>query len=225
MRTLSANNYAALQARRLVARDFLWLKVRTLLEGAPFEYGFWSDVSNVSAPILDPNTGLAVTRNFEGSGTLIQISDIPLVSNLTVQNITITMSQLDDGVANIVRGYDLKQAGVEIHRGLFDPDTRQLIDAAIPRFVGFVDEVVITTPKEGDEGAIELTCAPHTQELFRSNPETRSQDSQVLRRGDDNFFQDTTTVGDWEFFWGRKTGKVQTAAAQRVSTSVRAANR
>ena len=225
MRNISANNYAALQGRRLVARDFLWLKVRTLVGEAPFEYGFWSDVGNVSAPVLDPNTGLAVTRNFEGSGTLISIGDIPLVSNLTVQNTTISMSQLDDGVASIVRGYDMKQAGVEVYRGLFDPDTHQLVDPAIPRFVGYVDEVVITTPKEGDEGSIELTCAPHTQELFRSNPETRSQDSQVLRRSDDNFFQDTTTVGEWQFFWGRTSGKVQTAAAQRISTSVRAANR
>ena len=225
MRGISANNYAALQARRLVARDFLWLKVRTLDTGLPFEYGFWSDVGSVNAPVLDPNTGATVSRNFEGSGTLIQISDIPLVSNLSVQNATIIMSQLSDGVANIVRGYDLKQGNVEIYRGLFDPDNRQLVAPAFGRFVGFIDNVVITTPKEGGEGSIELTCAPNTQEITRSNPDTRSQDSQVLRRANDNFFQDTTTVGDWEFFWGRNTGKVQTSASQRITSGIRAANR
>jgi hypothetical protein len=135
------------------------------------------------------------------------------------------MSQLSDGVANIVRGYDLKQGNVEIYRGLFDPDSRELVAPASSRFAGFIDNVVITTPKEGDEGSIELTCAPNTQEITRSNPDTRSQDSQVLRRGNDNFFRDTTTVGDWEFFWGRNTGKVQTSASQRIASGIRAANR
>ncbi|KAA0689862.1 hypothetical protein DTW90_30690 [Neorhizobium sp. P12A] len=225
MRNISAENYAALQARRLVARDFLWLVVRTLDTGLPFGYGFWSDVGNVSAQVLNPDTGAAESRNFEGSGSLIQISDIPLVANLTVQNTTISMSQIDEGVANIVRGYDLKQARVEIYRGMFDPDTRQMVAPAFSRFIGFVDNVVITTPKEGEEGSVELTCASHTQEVTRSNPDTRSQDSQVLRSATDNFFQDTTTVGDWEFFWGRNAGKVETASAQRISVSIRAANR
>ncbi|NTG22050.1 hypothetical protein G6L00_16560 [Agrobacterium rhizogenes] len=225
MRAISAENNAALQARRLVARDFLWLKVKTLDTGAPFEYGFWNDVGNVSAQVLDPNTGVAVSRNFEGSGTLISVADIPLTSDLATQSVSIAMSQIDDGVANIVRGYELKQAGVELYRGMFNPDSRQMVAAAFSRFIGFVDVVTITTPKEGDAGSIELTCVSHAQELGRSNPDTRSHDSQVLRSATDNFYQDTTTVGDWQFFWGRKAGKIETAAAQRISASIKAANR
>ncbi len=225
MRSISANNYAALQARRLVARDFLWIKAKTLDTGAPYEYGFWSDVGNVAAQVLNPNTGLPETRNFEGSGSLIQISDIPLVSNLSIQNVTITLSQLDEAVANIVRGYDMKQAGVEVYRGMFDPTTRQMVDPAFSRFIGYVDDLEIVTPKEGEAGSITLTCAPNTQETTRSNPDTRSHDSQVLRSSTDDFFRDATTVGDWEFFWGRKTGKIDTAGAQRISSNIQAANR
>ncbi|NTG48964.1 hypothetical protein G6M04_16425 [Agrobacterium rhizogenes] len=225
MRNISANNYAALQAQRLVARDFLWIKAKTLDTGAPFEYGFWSDVGNVATQVLNPNTGLPETRNFEGSGSLIQISDIPLVSNLSIQNVTITMSQLDEAVANIVRGYDMKQAGVEVYRGMFDPITRQMVDPAFSRFIGYVDDLNIVTPKEGEAGSITLTCAPNTQETTRSNPDTRSHDSQVLRSATDDFFRDATTVGDWEFFWGRKAGKIDTAGAQRIGSNIHAANR
>jgi hypothetical protein len=225
MRSITGNNHNALQERRLVARDFLWIKAREIDSDAPFEYGFWSDVGNVAAQVLNPNTGLPETRNFEGSGSLIQISDIPLVSNLSVQNATISMSQIDEAVANLVRGYDLKQAVVEVYRGLFDPNTRQMVDAAFPRLVGYVDDVDIVTPKEGEAGSITLTCAPHTQETTRSNPDTRSHDSQLLRDPTDDFFRDATTVGDWEFFWGRKAGKVTTAEAQRISSNVRAANK
>jgi hypothetical protein len=225
MRSISANNLDALSQRRLVARDFLWLKVRTIETGSPFEYGFWSDLRNASALVLDPNTGIAVMRNFEGAGSLIEISDIPLVSNLTVQTVTVTLSQLQEGVASVIRGYDLKQAGVEVYRGLFDPTTRQMVDAALNRFVGFVDTVVITTPKEGEEGSILLTCMSHTQEMTRKNPDTRSQDSQRLRSPTDDFFRDVTSVQDWEFFWGRKAGKIASSSPQRIAISVRAVTR
>lgn len=224
MRNLSAENYAALQARQLVARDFLWLVARDRSTGALFSYGFWSDVGDVSAPMLNPNTGLAETRNFEGSGTLIQISDIPLVANLTVQTITVSVNQIDPAVENIVRGYDLKQARVEVYRGLFSPVSRQLVAPAINRFIGFVDEIEIKTPKEGEEGSVTLTCASHSQEFTRYNPGTRSHEDQKKRDPDDDFFVDASTVGEWEHFWGQKRGKVTTAAAQRIGTSVRAAN-
>jgi len=224
MRNLSAENYAALQARQLVARDFLWLVARDRSTGANFSYGFWSDVGDVSAPILNPNTGLAETRNFEGSGTLIQISDIPLVANLTVQTITISMNQIDPAVENIVRGYDLKQAQVEVYRGLFSPVSRQLVAPAVNRFIGYVDQVEIKTPKEGEEGGITLTCASHSHEFTRYNPSTRSHEDQKLRDPNDDFFVDASTVGEWEHFWGQKSGKLSTSPAQRILASVKAAN-
>ncbi len=224
MRNLSAENYAALQARQLVARDFLWLVARDRSTGANFSYGFWSDVGDVSAPMLNPNTGLAETRNFEGSGTLIQISDIPLVANLTVQTITVSVNQIDPAVENIVRGYDLKQARVEVYRGLFSPVSRQLVAPAINRFIGFVDEIEIKTPKEGEEGSVTLTCASHSHEFTRYNPSTRSHEDQKKRDPDDDFFVDASTVGEWEHFWGQKRGKVTSAAAQRIGVNVRAAN-
>ena len=104
-----------------MARDFIWFQVRDLTTGAPVTDGYWSDVGDVNAQIIDPDTGNIDTRPFAGAGSLISISDIPLVSNLTVQNITVTLSQVADRVNQLVRGYDCKQGRVEIYRGLFDP--------------------------------------------------------------------------------------------------------
>lgn len=226
MRYLSAENYSALQARELVARDFLWIVGRNRATGDPFPYGFWSDVGDVSAPVLNPNTGLAETRNFEGSGTLIQISDIALVANLTVQTITVTMNQIDDAVQNVIRGYDLKQAQVEVYRGLFSPVSRQIVAPAVNRFIGYVDQVDIKTPEEGGEGSITLTCASHSYEFTRYNPSTRSHEDQKRRDANDAFFVDASTVGEWEHFWGRTNGKVSTSSPtiRRVLTSIRANN-
>lgn len=210
-RSISTANQAALEARALVARDFLWIEVKDRDTGATVTDGMWSDYGTIDAAVMDPDTGLSDTRTFTGAGGLIQISDIPLVNNLTVQNVTISLNQILEHVNDLLRGYEPKQGRVEIYRGLFDPDTRQMVAAAECRFVGFIDEVTITTPKEGDEGSVEVSCTSHTQELTRTNSDTRSDASQRLRSATDNFFQDAAVVGDWEFFWGKKSGKVDTA--------------
>ena len=209
-RQISPENLAALQARQLVARDFLWLVVRNRSTGAQVTDGLWSDVGNVTADVINPDTGLVDTRDWYGSGTLVAIDDIPMVSNLSVQNVNIRLSQIDDRIADLVRLYDAKQGRMEIYRGLFDPNSRQMVAPAECRFVGFIDQIEIKTPSENEDGGVTLVCASHTQEMTRGNPDTRSDATQKLRSSTDNFFQDTSTAGEWEIFWGSKKGKVPT---------------
>lgn len=206
MRSFSSTLQNALLNRMIVFRDFLWLIPRDMDTGNPAPYGFWSGAGNISAQVVNPLSGSAVTRNFEGAGALISISDIPAVSNITVQTVTIRISQLNDDAQAVVRGYDLKQGRVEIYSGYFDPVSRALLEPAFCRFQGFVDEAPITTPKENDDGYIEITCTSHTSELTRTNPDTRSHDSQQLRLSGDAFFKDVVAVSDWNIFWGQKQG-------------------
>lgn len=203
MRSLSLANQAALSARALVERDFLWIVARDRATGAPVSVGFWSDITNVtSVPVINPDTLTTVTRNYYGAGSLVSIDDIPSVSNIQVQDIKIRMSQLDEQVEAAIRGYDTQQARVEIHRGLFDPVSRSLVAPAFIRFVGFLNLVEIITPEAGGDGYAELTCVSHTQELLRSNPSTRSHADQQARQIGDGFFRDVAVVGDWVFQWG-----------------------
>jgi hypothetical protein len=208
-RSLSSENYTALQERNLEARDFVWFVVRSRVDGSPVTDGYWSDLGQITADVVDPETGGTVSRTFFGANGLISISDIPLVSTLTVQNVTITLSQVSDRINDLVRTYDCKQGQVQIFRGLFDPLTREMVGPAFPRFVGFIDEAPITTPKEGDTGDVTLTCTSHTQEMTRANSDTRSDASQRLRSATDNFFQDASVVGTWEQFWGRGDGTLE----------------
>jgi hypothetical protein len=213
VRSLSAANQAALTGRILVARDFIWFVVKDRTTGAAVTDGYWSDVGSISAAIIDPDTGNAVTRTWAGAGSLISISDIPLVSSLTVQNITVTLSQVADRVNNLVRGYECKQGRVEIYRGLFDPSSRLLVAPAVPRFVGTIDEAPITTPAEGADGDVTLSCTSNTVELTRSNTDTRSDASQRLRLATDDFLVDSAVVGTWQQFWGQEGGAVAPSAA------------
>lgn len=214
MKTISSPNQAALAGRVLVARDFLWIVARDRSTGDDVPDGMWSDIGTITAPVLNPDTGATDNRDFYGAGALVSIGDIPAVSNITVQNVTIILSQVDDHVADLIRLYDVKQGRVEIYRGLFDPNTRLLVDPAICRFVGFVDNVVINTPAEGDEGSVSLSCVSHTQEMTRSNPDTRSDVSQKIRAPGDAFFIDAATVGDIQHFWGSTSGTLTTQPSQ-----------
>lgn len=217
MRSISVENQTALNARRLMPRDFLWIIARDRDTGEPVPVGFWSDIENITTFVINPDTNLPVTRPYYGAGSLIQIDDIPSVSVIQVQDITIKMSQLDELVEQAVRLYDLKQARVEIHRGLLDPDTRNLVAPALVRYVGFVNSLRIETPEEGGDGGVFLSCTSHTQELTRSNPATRShEDQRLMRNSSDDFFIDAAVVSEWEIDWGevRGTRKVETVKPQ-----------
>ena len=209
MRSLPTATYDALAQRILMPRDFIWFQVRDRNTGAAVYDAYWSDIGTIDAQIINPDTGGAETRTFYGAGGLIQISDISLVSSLTVQNITVTLSQVADRVNDLVRGYDCKQGRIEVYRGLFDPASRTMVAPAAPRFVGTIDEAPITTPKEGDSGDVTLTCTSNTIELTRMNPETRSDASQQIRAPGDAFFADVAVVGTWQHFWGRAGGEVR----------------
>jgi hypothetical protein len=212
-KTLDSGTYTALQDNRLVSRDFVWFIVRDRSTGGPVTDGYWSDVGTISAQVIDPATGGTVTRQFFGADGLISVSDIPLVSTLNVQTITVELAQASARVNDLVRTYDCKQGVVQIFRGLFDPDTRAQVGPAYPRFYGTIDEAPITTPAENDSGNVTLTCTSNTQELMRSNSDTRSDASQRQRSATDNFYQDTAVVGLWQHFWGRAGGTVRSSAS------------
>lgn len=215
--SLSAENFAALQAGQLIARDFVWFVVRDRETGNPVTDGYWSGVGNIDADVIDPDTGSTVTRTFAGARSLIAISDVPRVSNLTVKNVTIKLAQVADRVNILVRGYDCKQGKVQIFRGLFDPSSHVLVAPAFPRFAGTIDSAPITTPPAGQTGDVKLTCTGNTIELTRSNPDTRSDASQRLRLATDNFYQDTATVSEWQQYWGKQSGPIDVRAiAQSV---------
>lgn len=195
--------YDAMQASRLVSRDFLWMVPRTYGD-PPVEVpvGFWSGLQTVNSPIIDPDTGATVYRDWEGAGSLVSISEVPGISDLTVSTVTISLAHLWPQVEDAFRGYNLKLARVEIYTGLFDPETRLLVAPAECVLVGYVDEGQLTTPSENEEGGIILTVASDTQELTRANPAKRSDESQRLRSSTDNFYQDTAAIKNRKIFWG-----------------------
>ncbi len=208
MRDLSPEILAALEQRALMLRDFLWFTVRTRDAGAPVSEGYWSDVGTVSAQVVNPKTGAVESRTFKGGGALIQGEPVPLVSNMTVQTVDFRVSQVHTDIERLLREYDPRQGRIELFRGLFNPDSKQLVAPAVARFTGFIDKIKVTTPPENEEGEIVITCASNTQEFTRSNPALRTDADQRRRLATDNFFQDVSVAGELEIFWGEEKSRV-----------------
>lgn len=200
---------AALRAGVLVYRDFIWIVARDREDNSPVPVGLWSDVYNDYADVIDAYTGAVESRYFEGAGSLISVSDIISTVGVSVDTVTITVSQLHDRVAELIRQYDAQQARIDIYRAFYNAETNTQIEEAVSRFTGFIDFIDENTGAEGEESTTEITCTSHTQEALRSNPDTRSDSSQRIRDPDDNFFEGAETAHELEVFWGTQSGKAK----------------
>jgi len=219
MRDLDTAEIAAIQARTVVARDFLWVTAKNRATGAAEDLGFWNDIMTVTASVKDGRTGDLVDRSFTGVGLAMTIGTVPLVADITVRTLDIVLPQLDAVVAQLVRTYDVRGAPLQLYRGYLDPATRVLVAAAKPRFVGYVDGAPIETPKEGDEGSITLHCVSTTRELTRANADVRSHESQLARSAGDWFYKDVNLVGDWDIAWGVNRGPVSGSGSGTVGNT------
>lgn len=204
MRNLDAATLTALQSGHIAPRDFLWISPRDRDTGLRVPLGFWSDLGTVEATVLDPVTDAEITRSYTGAGDLIAVGAVPLAAGFAVQTVTLRLSQITPGAAQAVRGYDLRRAPAELHRGYLDPVSGRLVGPAVALFSGEVDAAPISTPAEGEEGEISITLVSHSQELTRTNPAKRSDADQRRRLASDGFFRHAAVVGSWQINWGQK---------------------
>lgn len=204
MFSLDSAEIAALQQPVIDARNFVWITARE--RESPFgayNFGFWSDGGPFTGNVKDGLTGSTVSRTFAGGG-LVSVGSIPRTSDLAVRRVEVVLSAIDADAEAAFRTYSIRQAPIQIYRGLFTPGTFNLVAPAKPAFLGFVDEAPVITPAEGGAARVTLRCVSHTVELTRKNPAVRSHESQILRSATDNFYQDTATAGDREVPWGQQ---------------------
>ncbi|TPN44465.1 hypothetical protein FJ981_28120 [Mesorhizobium sp. B1-1-4] len=210
MKSIDGTTYAALLAAPdagICERDFVTFYVRSLDGLTTTMFCFWNDLDTVTASVLRGDTGSAENRDFVGDGSLLSVDRVPLVSDLTIQTVKVTLSQIHATVQDMVRGHDIRGARVEIHRGLFDPSTHAVAGSIYCHFVGKVNKAPIATPKIGDEGSISIDVVSIVRELTRTNPAKKSDETQKRRSGDR--FRRYSGVANVPVFWGVEKAKTK----------------
>lgn len=219
MRSQLPENSEALLGETIFPRDFLEIRVRSRATGAAIIERLWSDRYNVTAEVIDIDSGETALAVWQGASGLVEISDLTFVSNLTVAEATISLAAYGVDVDRILREYDASQARVSIWRGFLDIETRQLVAPAESIFIGEVDDIQLPTGEDGEQSVATLTVLA-SQELTRFNAETRSHTSQLRRNPADQFFKYAATVGKWVMWWGQARGQIPAdGAAERAAAA------
>jgi len=177
-------------------RTLVWIQAKNRSTGALEEMGLWTGDDHQDF-IID-----GVTRTYHAAGTILDVGAIISGTGLEVRMHTITISHLAPEVVQLIRGYDVRLAPVEIHETVRDLSTGNPVAAPRPVFRGFVNEAPITTPKVGGTVSASLVIASAVRSLTRGIPLLRSDAALRERSATDGLRQYADTSGEVGVWWG-----------------------
>lgn len=199
MRNFSPTTAAYFAARGpILAHVMVWISARNRGTGSTETIGFWTGADHQVFTI----DGTA--RTYFAAGSLLSVDPLKWRTGVSVQTQIITLSQIAPEVQQAIRGYDPRHAPVELHRGLFDPLSEQLVDTPHLLMRGFVDKVTLTTPPKGQgSGNVKLEIATAARALTKPLNRHRSDASMQARNSGDTFRKYASTTDKIEVPWGQ----------------------
>ncbi|MBS3980842.1 MAG: hypothetical protein KGZ77_13785 [Rhodobacteraceae bacterium] len=196
MRSFDAPTLAQFQNRvALSARILVWAVARNRSTGADESLGLWTGAQDASFTIG------GTPRTYAGAGSIMEIPPIVSQSGIAVRMQRISLSPLSPEVAALIRTYDARFAGIEIHRALFDPVTGVLVAEPHRLFKGIIDEVALPIDPKTGEVRCDVTIASSARYLTRTLPLKRSDATQQRRLGD-RFLRYVDVSGEVDVYWG-----------------------
>lgn len=189
--------------------------------GEPASEGFWTGQGDIAVTVQSAETGSDVVRTYRGAGSTLNVEGIGGNGQIVSQSVTVSLSQIDENVANSIRGYDPTQAKIEIHSALFIPGTINLVEAPDRAFYGFINNIEIITPEAGGLGSITCQCESHSREFTRWSTETRSDQSQRRRSPTDGFYKYTSVAAEFNPHWGQFDTRVSSTPKNNFSQPVK----
>lgn len=187
--SVPVNTYNALQNAHIngiVPRDFVWISALNTTTDLIENIGLWNGSVPVTVDVIKPSDGTTVSRVYQGMAGLMAVPPIPMTMKLEVRSIKLAFSNLSPEILNAVLVYNAKNQPIEIHRGLLDPSTMNLVDPAECRFDGLINKSPFKRAKTGNDGQVILECQSHARTLAKGNP-AKLSDEFYKRRGGDRF--------------------------------------
>lgn len=206
MRSIDAGHSTALSGAAnsgLVERDLVTFFARHRTTLVVTTFAFWNDLDTVTMVVTGGDDGVLVSRDFVGDGAILSVSEVPNVADLSIQRVQVVFSQIHTTVGEMFRTYDIRLAAAEVHRALFDPQTRNVVGTPYCHFTGQVSLSPLDTPAAGREGGLSIDIVEDTIELTRTNPARRSDETQK-RRSNDRMMRYASIAGTWRVAWGEE---------------------
>lgn len=198
MRSYDAGTSSFLGDRSgLVAHRLIWITARntatTLLESI----GLWSGEDTVTLTVD------SASRTYTGAGGVLQVEPIVAGKGLDVRITQMQLAAVAPEVEDLVKGYDTRFAPVEIHRAIFDAQTRDLVGAPHRVFRGMIDSIEFPTSEPGGLPACIVSVVSETRVLTRTLAQKKSDES-FKAGGGDGFRKYADVSGSVPVFWGER---------------------
>jgi hypothetical protein len=196
MRSYGSSTLAALQARTaIVSRVLVWFQARNRDTDAVETLGLWTGGDHRVMTVEGQS------RTYYGAGNIIDLPPITYKVGVDVRIWRLGISPITDEVKQLVRSYDPRFAAVQVHRVLFDPATRAMLDSPHRVLSGFVDEVDLGTPAAGGEASCYLSIATSARALTYGLP-NKNSDANQRRASGDRFLRWADVSGSVQVWWG-----------------------
>lgn len=147
---------------------------------------FWTGTGDKT---LDGNT-------YQGLGTLIGISGLEEVGDLSAKSATVTLSGVPAEVVTLALAEPYQGRECRVYFGAGDE--------AVQAFTGLMDQMTIED--SGEASTIRLSVESRLVELERPRKRRYTQESQQARYAGDTFFSFVTDLQLKEVLWGRTKG-------------------
>lgn len=189
---LSAKTRADLDARWAV-----WIEARDMRTGALAPAGYWTG-DDAQSIVVD-----GVARDYYGAGAALSIEPITFQMGAVVQTQRVSLGPLAAEVRQVLRGYDTRQAQVQIHLVMLN--ALGAVVAVEEVFVGVMDTFSINDGPIDDAGNATVTCEAElvsdARLLTRTLPVKMSDSSQRQRDPNDGFRRYADVAGEVEVKW------------------------
>lgn len=177
------------------AQTFLWLSGRNRSTGATETLGLWTGDDHQSFAID------GATRLYYGAGTIINVAPVRAGVGLKVQHHRITLPPVLPEVRAALRGYEMRQAGVEVHVWPFNAAGRPIGEAR--RMIkGTLAEAPESLGPAGGENKTTLLIASAARRLTFALPLVKSNAALQERDATDKGREYSDVAGQWDVPWG-----------------------
>lgn len=195
---------AAMAGAGTIPRDFLTVKGKTL-GGSAATFCYWTDVGNITTNVPPADGGSSESRNFIGTGTLLEVPPIIDAIGIEARSVTFGLDHISDAEGSpmdMVFGNNIRVARVELHRGFRDPETWEFVAEPSLIFEGRVDGASVEDAAAGGTGGLSLDVVSSAIDLTKTNPAKESDEQQRLRDGD-RIRQYGDTAAQVQVWWGQ----------------------
>lgn len=177
------------------AHVFLWLTGRNRSTGNSESIGLWTGDDHEAFVIG------GVSRPYYGAGAIIRVDPIRAGVGLSVRHHRVTLPPVLPEVRQLLRGYEMRQAAVELHVWPFNASGRP-IGAAKRLVKGTLAEAPENLGAEGGDGKVSLVIASAARRLTFGLPLVKSNAALRERDATDRGREYSDVAGQWTVPWG-----------------------